>query len=230
MLWYKLLVNIIVIIPEFNEGQRLIDTVTKVLNCTKNKIIIVDDGSKYSSYKKIYLELRRNKRITILRHLINLGKGAAMKTGVEAAWDLGAEAVIFIDADGQHNPEHLKKFEEKLTINKIVFGCRSMDKKIPWVRKWGNIVASNLVRVLFNIKRKDLLSGYLGFRKSVYPLIEWKSPRYGIETEIATKIGKKHLSFSEIKIDTIYIDKYKGVSILDALKILIQIPFWYFEK
>ena len=101
---------------------------------------------------------------------------------------------------------------------------------MPLIRKWGNILAANMVKILFNINKKDLLSGYLGFRKEVYPMIEWSSNRYGIETEMATKIGKNHLAFSEIKIDTIYIDKYKGVTILDALKVLVQIPFWYFAK
>ncbi|MCK9273417.1 hypothetical protein M0P65_07820, partial [Candidatus Gracilibacteria bacterium] len=54
--------------------------------------------------------------------------------------------------------------------------------------------------------------------------------RYGIETEMAIKVGKNNIPFKEIRIDTIYIDKYKGVTVLDALKILTQIPFWYFQK
>ena len=83
---------------------------------------------------------------------------------------------------------------------------------------------------VFNIKRKDLLCGFLGFSKSIYKNIEWGSCRYGIETEMATKVGKNKIPFSEVKVDTIYIDKYKGVSIIDAVKVLMQIPFWYFSK
>ena len=48
--------------------------------------------------------------------------------------------------------------------------------------------------------------------------------------QLATKIGKNKIPFSEVKVDTIYIDKYKGVNIVDAIKVLIQIPFWYFSK
>lgn len=220
----------IIVIPSYNEGERLINTVKDVMANTKNEILVIDDGSKARGYKKINKRLGKLKGVRVLRHFINLGKGAAMKTGAEAAWESGAEAVIFLDADGQHNPKHLERFEKELKNNEIVFGYRELNEKMPWVRKTGNIFAANLIKILFGIKKKDLLSGYLGFRKSVYPLIEWKSPRYGIETEMATKIGKNKLSFSEIKIDTIYVDKYKGVSILDAMKILTKIPIWYFEK
>jgi len=141
-----------------------------------------------------------------------------------------SEAVIFVDADGQHNPKHIPSFIKQLEKFPLVFGYRNMNLKMPFVRKWGNIIALNVVKILFNIKRKDLLCGYLGFRKEVYQKIKWKSLRYGIETEMATKVGKNRLAFCEVKVDTIYIDKYKGVSILDAFKILTHIPFWYFSK
>ncbi|MCX6727078.1 MAG: glycosyltransferase family 2 protein [Candidatus Shapirobacteria bacterium] len=222
--------KIAIIVPEYNEGIKAIKTIKNILRQTKNPIIVIDDGSVKSAFNLIVKAFKNNQRVTIRRHVINLGKGAAMKTGVELAWKLGYEAVIFVDADGQHNPKRIKQFEKKLETSQIVFGYRLMNKSMPVIRRWGNKVAANLVRVLFNIKKKDLLSGFLGFRKEVYPQIEWSSCRYGIETEMATKIGKNKLKFSEIKIDTIYIDKYKGVTILDALKILLQIPFWYFTK
>lgn len=222
--------KIFIVIPVFNEGQRGLDTLEKVLKKSKNQIIIVDDGSDDSFVKTLNKKLKRNRRIITLRHIINLGKGAAMKTGAEMAFNLGGEAVIFLDSDGQHNPDHLKEFEKYLLKHKIVFGYRLMNEKMPLIRKYGNIIALNIVRLLFNIKKKDLLSGYMGFRREVYTKLLWKSSRYGIETEMATRVGKNKIPYKEIEIDTIYIDKYKGVSILDAFKILFQIPFWYFSK
>ena len=222
--------KIAIIVPEYNEGDRVVLTVKSILKESKCDVLIIDDGSTDGSFGLIKKSFENNNRVMARRHVINLGKGSAMKTGVELAWKLGFEAVIFVDADGQHNPKHLKDFEKGLEESPIVFGYRALNKKMPLIRKWGNILAANMVKILFNINKKDLLSGYLGFRKEVYPMIEWSSNRYGIETEMATKIGKNHLAFSEIKIDTIYIDKYKGVTILDALKVLVQIPFWYFAK
>jgi len=222
--------RLIVVIPAYNEEERVKEIVSRVLNKTKANIVVVDDGSQDSSWQVIKKLAQKNNRIIPFKHQINLGKGAAMKTGAQAAWKLGADAIIFMDSDGQHNPKHLNNFEKALVKFPIVFGYRELGSNVPSVRKWGNIFASKLMKILFNIKRRDLLCGFMAIRKGVYPKIKWESARYGVETEIATKVGKQKLDFSEIKIDTIYIDKYKGVSILDALKILFNIPFWYFSK
>ncbi len=222
--------KVFIIVPVCNEEKRAVDTIREILKVSKNNLIVVDDGSidtTQSLLKKIFLD---NPRIILQSHLFNLGKGAAVKTGVEKAWEMGGDAVIVIDADGQHNPRHLPEFEKQLLTNQIVFGYRDLDNNAPLVRRYGNIFASWLIGVLFNIRKRDLLSGFLAFRKEVYPLLYWYSTMYGIETEMAAKIGRNKLPFVEIKIDTIYIDKYKGVSILDAIKILIQIPIWFFEK
>lgn len=224
------MLKLAIIVPEYNEGYRAVKTIGGILKSTRNKVIVIDDGSTDKSFKLLKKSFSTSDRLIVRRHIINLGKGAAMRTGVELAWKLGFNGVIFIDADGQHNPKHLMKFEKYLVEYPIVFGYREMGKKMPFIRKWGNILASQLMKILFNIKKRDLLSGYLGFRKEVYEEIKWSSCRYGIETEMATKIGRYKIPFKEIKIDIIYIDKYKGVSILDALKILAQIPFWYFAK
>lgn len=222
--------RITIVVPVYNESQRAVETIGEILRLTGQDIIVVDDGSKDSSWNLLKKNFSKIGRIVLLRHVINLGKGAAMKTGAEMAWKLKAEAVIFIDADGQHNPEHLSDFEKSLMDHKLVFGYRRFNWKMPLVRKYGNILALKLVGILFNIKRRDLLCGFLGFRKEVYKKILWQSPRYGIETEMATRVGKNRLPFGEVKVDTIYIDKYKGVTMLDALKILSNVPFWYFRR
>lgn len=219
-----------VIVPVFNEGARAIETINKILKNTKSDIIVIDDGSTKKSFQLLKNSFLKNKRIHILRHVMNLGKGAAMKTGVELAWELGGDRVVFIDSDGQHNPNLLSKFEKGLTQTDLVFGYRKLSGEMPFIRKWGNIFAKFLVKNLFNVKRKEFLCGFIGFKKNVYKKIKWNSPRYGVETEIATKVGRKNLSFQEIEIDTIYIDKYKGVNLIDAIKVLLKIPLWYFSN
>jgi glycosyltransferase involved in cell wall biosynthesis len=222
-------VKTFIIIPAFNENFRAVDTIDRVLRETKNDLIVIDDGSSDDTWKVLINKFRNNDRITLLSHAINLGKGAAMRTGVAMAWKMKGDSVVFIDADGQHNPKHLKDFEKELLSNDLVFGYRKLNGEMPFVRKWGNIIAKSLLRFLFNIKRKEFLCGYLGFKKSIYKQIKWSSTRYGVETEIATRVGKYQLKYSEIEVDTIYIDKYKGVSIFDAIKILLQIPIWYYN-
>ena len=223
--------KIFIVIPVYNEENRVVKTIKEILKIDKkNEIIVVDDGSIDNSYKEIKKEFKRNNRVKIIRHLVNLGKGAAMKTGMKVAWKMGAEAVVFIDADGQHDPRYLPEFIKKLNYYSLVFGYRLLGKNAPWIRRTGNKIAGWFIGNLFKIKRKDLLCGFLAIRKDISKKVRWKSNRYGIETEIATKVGKNKIPFCEIKIDTIYVDKYKGVTIFDAFKILLQIPYWYFEK
>jgi glycosyltransferase involved in cell wall biosynthesis len=223
--------KIFIIMPVYNEEGRGVEVVRRILKVDKNiRLIIVDDGSIDNSFKEIQRQFGNNKRIKLLHHLINLGKGAAMKTGVLAAWKLGAEAVIFVDADGQHNPKYLKGFIEKLNNFPIVFGYRLLGQNVPWVRRAGNKFADWVVKVFFDIKRRDSICGFWGFRREVYQEIKWQSFRYEVEIEVSTRVAKRKIPFSEIKIDTIYIDKYKGVTIFDAFKILLKIPYWYFKK
>jgi len=220
----------IIIVPVYNESVRCVETIKKILKVSKSEVVVVDDGSRDDSLKILKREFDKNKRVYVLSHVINLGKGAAMRTGVRMAWKLGASAVIFIDSDGQHNPRYLPEFEKGLIDNELVFGYRQLSGDMPLIRRYGNVVARQIIGRLFNVRRRDFLCGYLGFKKSVYKKIKWKSDRYGVETEIATKVGKNQLKFLEIEIDTIYMDKYKGVSLFDAMKILTQIPWWYFSK
>lgn len=222
--------KIAIVVPEYNEGTRVVDTVKSILKLTKNLVIVVDDGSGDDSFDRLTGEFMNNGQVAVLRHIINIGKGAAMETGVRYAWRSGCDAVIFVDADGQHNPRHLIDFERGLVKNDLVFGYRSMGQEMPTIRKLGNIFSVNLIKGLFKLNRKDLLCGYFGFKKSVYKKIKWKEARYGVETEIACRVAKNKLAFVETKVDTIYIDKYKGVSIFDAFNILIKLPVWYFRK
>lgn len=219
-----------IIVPEYNEGKRAVNTVKQILKQTNATIIVVDDGSDDNTFELLKTEFGNNKRVVLLQHIINLGKGAAMRTGVKKAWRMGCDSVIFIDADGQHNPKHLPKFERELKKFDLVFGYRSMGTEMPGIRKWGNIFSVNLMKTFFKINRADILCGYFGFNKKIYNQIKWNESRYGVETEIAVKVGKNQIPFSQVKIDTIYIDKYKGVTIFDAFKILFKLPYWYIRK
>ena len=222
--------NVFVVVSAYNEEVRVVDVIRKILKIERGlKVIVVDDGSIDGSLDRLQNNFDKNKRVEILSHVVNLGKGAAMKTGVMAAWRLGAEAVIFMDADGQHNPKYLNKFIVELENEPVVFGYRLLKKNAPWVRRMGNKFADWFVGFLFNIRRKDTICGFWGFRKNIYQKIKWRSQGYEVEMEVATKVAKQAVQFSEVKIDTIYIDKYKGVTIFDAFKILLKVPFWFFE-
>lgn len=217
--------KIFAVIPAYNEAGRISAVLQKVLQY-RISTIVVDDGSDDKT-----AEIARRFKITVLKHKINLGVGAAKKTGVEAAWQLGADAVVMLDADGQHDPRYIPEFLKKLREgNDIVFGSRNLGLNVPVVRYLGNKIGAVLINLVFGIYRGDLLCGYLGFTKKAYKKIRWESSRYGVETEVVARTGKNKLKYAEVPLEAVYLDKYKGATILDALAVLPSIVKWRFTN
>lgn len=213
--------NFFVVVSAYNEALRIGKVISQIKKYT-DQIIVVDDGSsdKTSDEAKKF-------KIKVLRHRVNLGKGATMKTGAEAAFAIGAKFILFVDADGQHNPKHIPEFVKQINHGKkIVFGSRNLTFGVPLVRFLGNKFASVLICLVFRIYRSDLLCGFMAMTKETYTKVKWDSARYGVETEIVARTGKNKLEYGEVLIEAIYIDKYKGVTILDAIGILMNIPGW----
>lgn len=214
--------SIFIVIPAFNEAKRI----RKVLEDVKGiglPVIVVDDGSRDSTF-----EHAKKHDVLVLRHRVNLGKGAAIKTGCEAAFSMGADAIVMMDSDGQHKAEDLPNFLERIQSGKfdVVFGSRNMGLGVPLVRFIGNKVASVLISFLFGVYISDLICGYRAMTKKAYTLMELKSSDYGIETEMVIKAAKYKLRYCEIPVETIYYDKFKGVTILDAFSILLDVIKW----
>ena len=100
--------KIFAIIPAYNEEKHI----NKVVKQTKkyvDNVIVVDDGSK----DKTKAAASKAKAI-VLRHLVNLGKGASLKTGCDYAVKNNADIMIVIDADAQHDPDEIPKFLETI--------------------------------------------------------------------------------------------------------------------
>jgi glycosyltransferase involved in cell wall biosynthesis len=217
--------RITVVIPLFNEEKHIVK-VLKDLVPYKLPIVVVDDGSTDDSRKKVINSGLKN--VELLTHQINLGKGAAMKTGAEYVFSHGAEAVIFMDSDAQHNPEDLVKFIRKLEEKKYgaIFGSRNLNLGAPLVRYLGNKFASILVASLFGVYISDILCGFRAVTKDAYEKTKWESSGYGVETEMVIRTGKAKVKFCEAPVETIYINDVKGVTLLDAFGILVSVIKW----
>lgn len=216
--------NIFLVIPSFNENKRLFDTINKAKQfIASEKIIVIDDGS------KIPERLPKNSGAWLLRHKLNLGKGAAMRTGAEFAFDQGADAIIYMDADCQHDPKEIPVFTKYLQQGyQIVFGSRRPGINVPLTRFLGNKFTSVYVNLFFGIYITDILSGYRALTKKAYELVKWESDRYAVETEMVARMShhKKELSWIEFPIETIYMDKYKGMTPIDAIHLMLSSIKW----
>lgn len=214
--------KIYIVIPAYNESKR-IGAVLDALKKVKLPVIVVDDGS----WDRTYEEAKKS-RFIVLKHRINLGKGAALKTGCDGAFSMGADGVIIMDSDGQHSINDLHYFIDALNQKKydMIIGSRNFGLGVPLVRYLGNKFASVLVSILFGIYVSDLLCGYRAFTKKAYNKIDWQSNGYGVETEMIVKTGKYKISRCEVPVETIYYDKFKGVTMMDAFKILLSVIKW----
>lgn len=219
--------NIFIVVPFYNEVKHIHDVV-KSVSKYKLPVILVDDGSTDGSGFKI--KDLKNRNLTLLTHKINLGKGAAMKTGADYAFKNGADAIIFMDGDNQHNPDDLPKFVDALKSGKyeIVLGTRNFSYGVPLVRFLGNKFAALILVFFFGIYVSDVLCGFKALTKKAYKAMRWESAGYGVETEMVARMGKIKMPFYEVPVKSIYHDKTKGVTLLDAFGIMGEIVKWKF--
>ena len=218
--------NYFVVVPVFNEEENISSFLHDLRKHT-DKIVVVNDGSTDKT-KSI---LDRFKNIHVIHQKENKGKGRAMKTGARKALRLGADGVVFMDGDNQHDPKHLQEFFSLLEADAdIVIGVRMIKAKIPFIRRLGNMIFVHLIGLLFNVQIPDILCGFRGFSKKGLKSVKWTSEGYGVETEMITIIGRKRLPYNTVVVDTIYLDKYKGFSVTGGLKILSRLLYWKYQK
>lgn len=215
----------IAVIPAYNEHERLQGVISEVRSYVDH-IVIIDDGSDELLEKHI----QTDERVTLLRHIINLGKGAALKTGVVWAIENHFDAAVFIDADGQHDPKEVPTLLEPIIKGSadIVFGVRKFYGRMPFVARFGNMMLTKAMRILYRINVDDTQSGYRALRLSSFVKVSWLSPRYAVETEMIVNAGKHKVPFVQVPITTIYHDKYKGTTVVDGIRIMINLLAWRF--
>ncbi len=210
------------VIPAYNEEKTIAEVVLKAKEHV-DFVIVVDDGSKDKT-----AEIAKKAGAVVVRHGRNLGKGKALSTGIERARELGVDAVVFLDADLQHDPSEIPKFLEALSDSDAVFGYRPGIGHIfrSLAGKFGSLVFS----ILFGYWRiRDLYCGYRAFKLSKIPEIEEKG--YCIEVELAAKAIKNKLSIKQIPIKVIYTKHAvrKGISWFQAFLAFLCIFKWWFK-
>ena len=212
--------NEVIVIPAYNEGKTIFEVINKTQKYASH-IIVVDDGSQDNTSTEA-----SKAGAVVLRHKVNLGKGAALKTGCDYAVRREAQKIITMDADGQHDPKEIPVFLSALEHYDVVFGSRKTPKSMPAVFKFGNKVITKSLQILYGVTVEDSQCGYRSFRSTAYPSIRWEATDYYVETEMAIRTGKKKMKHTTVPIETIYADKYKGTTVLDGVTIVAKMMGW----
>ncbi|MBW2980337.1 glycosyltransferase family 2 protein [Candidatus Woesearchaeota archaeon] len=192
--------KILVIVPCYNAGKFIADTIADIKRYQGN-ILVIDDGSTDNSYGVI----KKIKGIKILRHKHNKGKGAALKTGFKHAVKNNFDAVITIDADGQHKASDIPKFVDKISRFDIIVGSRMHNvRNMPLRRILANSLSSFIVSRKCRQKVPDSQSGYRLIKKDVIKDVKPEQDGYQFETEMLLKAAKLGYRIGWVPIKTIY--------------------------
>jgi glycosyltransferase involved in cell wall biosynthesis len=212
------------VIPAYNEGKRIGPVISRARKILK-KVVVVDDGSADNT-----ASVAERRGALVLRHPLNLGKGAALKTGCDYAIKKGAKILIVLDADAQHKPEDIPRFLDAMQDADIVFGCRGLNKRMPFILRFGNWFIAKLTALLYGVSIPDTQTGFRAFTRHAYRKIRWQAADYRMESEMISLVGKHKLKYKKINIKTLYPDRYKGTTVLDGIKIVLSLLWWKVSK
>lgn len=191
-----------VIIPAYNEAPR-IGQVLKSLTDSAYDLIVVDDGSTDAT-----ATIAAQFPLTLLTHAVNLGQGAALKTGTDYAIRQGYDRLIHFDADGQHRISDLSRLNEALDTHEIVIGSRFLEAKteFPWSKKVIYKFATIFSKKILKLNFTDPQCGFRALRLSAAQKLNWQKNNFEHCSEILGLILKNRLSYLEIPIIVDYDD------------------------
>ena len=198
------------VIPAYEPTTALLEVVEGIRGSDVGRILIVDDGSG-PEFRPLFDKLARMEGVDVARHAINLGKGAALKTGINVALlsHPNCVGIVTADADGQHLPLDIIAVADELRAmpDALVLGVRSFGSDVPFRSRLGNLTTRHLLRLVLGPKLADTQTGLRGIPASFAKLV-LRIPTSGYDFELDMIVRAKHhdLLVREIRIQTVYED------------------------
>jgi glycosyltransferase involved in cell wall biosynthesis len=199
-------VRLSIIIPCYNE-LRTIDEIINAVNAAPypdKVIIIVDDYSTDGTRDKLKQEIENSGRVSkVFYHKVNQGKGAALRTGIQAAT---GDLVIIQDADMEYDPNEYHRLVEPILSNRadVVFGSRfsggDAHRVLYFWHRVGNGLLTLISNMFTNLNLTDMETCYKVFRREIIQSIKIEENRFGFEPEITAKVAKLNCRIFEVGI------------------------------
>lgn len=222
---------VFVVIPVFNEGGVIEEVIEEVQASGEYGIVVVDDGSADDTSAKA----SGCPGVIVLRHRINRGKGAAIKTGVIAAIRLGAEIIITMDGDGQHDPADMARMVTAITEEgyQVVLGTRPrIMGEMPMLKILANKIGNSITWLLYGMHVSDSQSGFRAYSRQAASIIDTKADKYEYDSKVIREINNNRLSFTEIEISVRYTDysinKPQKQGFVNGIKTLVRMVWGFF--
>ena len=191
-----------VIIPVYNESKSIEEILRRVqATDLANEIVVVDDGS-VDGTRDLLKKLDGKKHVRVIMHDKNQGKGAAVRTGLDAAT---GDVLLIQDADLEYDPRDypllLKPIQEGLAD--VVYGSRFLGGPRRVAMFWhmvANYMLTFMTNILYNTILTDMETGYKVFRRKVVQGMPLHSKRFDFEPEFTAKVLKRRYRIFEVAI------------------------------
>jgi glycosyltransferase involved in cell wall biosynthesis len=200
--------TILAIIPAYGEGRFVGQVVRRVLQYVQ-AVVVVDDGSPDGTATEAEAAGAK-----VIRHWTNLGKGAALKTGLGCAVSMEAAFFLFLDGDGQHDPSDIPAFIDAINRSHadLVVGNRMRNvESMPLGRRWTNQFMSWQIGRICRIPIPDSQCGFRLARRELLPVLMAPCNRFEFESESIILAARGGFRLCFVPIRTIYTDQQSKI-------------------
>jgi glycosyltransferase involved in cell wall biosynthesis len=223
-----------VLIPARRQESALAPLTDALLEAGFGAVLVVDDGSP-SGEREAFDAMGKKERVHLLRHAVNMGKGRALKTGINYFLNAFPDfaGLVTADADGQHSVGDIIRVAKVLAASpgRAVVGCRNFDHGTPLRSRFGNELTRTVFHFVSGSRVSDTQTGLRAFPASLLPeLVALPGERYEYEMTVLAHLCREGRAPLETSISTIYIDGNRSSSfnpIRDSMRVYFVLLRFY---